>query len=34
MMHTRDGLGIMGEKHVSIKASTPAEFLLMEVPVG
>ncbi|MVZ64456.1 pirin family protein [Sphingobacterium sp. DK4209] len=33
LMHTRDGLGIVGEEHVSIKATTNAEFLLMEVPV-
>lgn len=33
LLHTRDGLGIVGEEHVSIKAATNAEFLLMEVPV-
>ena len=32
-METRDGLGIVGAKHVNIKADTKAEFLLMEVPV-
>lgn len=32
-LHSRDGLGIMGEKHLAIKALSKAEFLLMEVPV-
>jgi len=32
-LESRDGLGIVGEEHVTIKADTQAEFLLMEVPV-
>ena len=33
-LHTRDGFGIWDTDHVSIKADSDAEFLLMEVPMA
>jgi quercetin 2,3-dioxygenase len=34
LLETRDGFGIWGVDHISIKADSDAEFLLMDVPMG